>query len=90
LSLGALEAGHAIVAGVLMLSSLLSVAYLLPIVARAFFPPAIAVSAGDEVKIAEAPMPCLIALCATALLCLVLFFSAGSVETLLRGLFSPR
>jgi multicomponent Na+:H+ antiporter subunit D len=90
LSLGALEAGHAIVAGVLMVSSLLSVAYLLPIVARAFFPPAIAVSAGDEAKIAEAPMPCLIALCATALLCLVLFFSAGSVETLLRGLLSPR
>jgi multicomponent Na+:H+ antiporter subunit D len=90
LALGAIEAGHAIVAGVLMLSSLLSVAYLLPIVARAFFPPALAANAGEDVTIAEAPLPCLIALCSTALLCLVLFFSAGSIESLLRGLFPPR
>ena len=39
LALGALDAGYVIVVGVLMLSSLLSVAYLLPIVARGFFLP---------------------------------------------------
>ena len=39
LALGALDAGYVIVVGVLMLSSLLSVAYLLPIVARGFFSP---------------------------------------------------
>ena len=89
LSLGALEAGHAIVAAVLMLSSLLSVAYLLPIVARAFFPPALAAQS-DKTEIAEAPIPCLIALSSTALLCLVLFFYAGRLEMLLEGLFPPR
>jgi multicomponent Na+:H+ antiporter subunit D len=89
LSLGALEAGHAIVAAVLMLSSLLSVAYLLPIVARAFFPPALAAQS-DKTEIAEAPIPCLIALSSTALLCLILFFYAGRLEMLLEGLFPPR
>ena len=39
LTLGALDAGHVIAVGVLMLSSLLSVGYLLPIVARGFFLP---------------------------------------------------
>ncbi|MFT5392309.1 MAG: multicomponent Na+:H+ antiporter subunit D [Gammaproteobacteria bacterium] len=38
LALGGLEAGHLFVVAVLMLSSLLNVAYLMPIVGRAFFP----------------------------------------------------
>ena len=42
LALGALDAGYGIVVGVLMLSSLLSAGYLLPIVARGFFLPAAA------------------------------------------------
>lgn len=37
LMLGAVDTGHYIIIGVLMLSSLLNVAYLLPIVGRAFF-----------------------------------------------------
>ena len=89
LALGALDAGHAIVAGVLMVSSLLSVGYLLPIVARAFFPPVPGTDAAVAVAIEEAPLPCLIALCASALLCLVLFFYAGRIEVLLRALFPP-
>jgi multicomponent Na+:H+ antiporter subunit D len=84
LALGALEAGHAFVVGVLMLSSVLSAAYLLPIVARAFFlpPPC---GSKDAPKLCEAPAACLVALCATALLCLLLFFQANAVQTLLEG-----
>jgi multicomponent Na+:H+ antiporter subunit D len=86
LALGALDAGHILVVGILMLSSLLSVGYLLPIVARGFFlsPP----DAGPEGKAAikEAPVACLIALSFTAVLCILLFFLAGRIETLLAGI----
>ena len=82
LALGALDAGYVIVVGVLMLSSLLSVAYLLPIVARGFFLP----PGEGNIAVEEAPAACLIALSCTALLCIVLFFLAGRIETLLAGL----
>ena len=39
-----------------------------------------------EITVEEAPRACLIALSCTALLCVVLFFLAGQVETLLTGL----
>jgi multicomponent Na+:H+ antiporter subunit D len=82
LALGALDAGYGIVVGVLMLSSLLSAGYLLPIVARGFFLPA----SQGETNIEEAPTACLIALSCTALLCVALFFLAGRIEALLAGL----
>jgi multicomponent Na+:H+ antiporter subunit D len=94
LALGALETGHVFVVAVLMLSSLLSVAYLLPIVARAFFLPAPAEAhhanggPGAADGIHEAPVACLIALCATAILCVVLFAEAGRIEALLAGIFA--
>jgi multicomponent Na+:H+ antiporter subunit D len=90
LSLGALEAGYSIVVGVLMLSSLLSVAYLLPIVARAFFLPAPGERDNAETAIAEAPLPCVIALFSTAVLCMVLFFQAERLQSLLQELFATR
>ena len=82
---GALDAGYATVLAVLMLSSLLNVAYLVPIVARAFFlPPREGDShgRGDVPGIHEAPLPCVIALTTTAILCVVLFFGAGHVQAL--------
>jgi multicomponent Na+:H+ antiporter subunit D len=88
LGLGALESGHAWVIGVLMLSSLLNVGYLLPIVARGFFLPPPGVASGAATKIEEAPVACLVALCMTALLTVVLFFQAGTIETLLQGIFA--
>ena len=88
LILSAIDAGYLIVAGVLMISSLLSVAYLMPIVARAFFLPSPQSEAGVAVKIEEAPLPCLIALCFTAALTVVLFFQAGRLEALLEQLFT--
>jgi multicomponent Na+:H+ antiporter subunit D len=83
LALGALDAGYAIVMGVLMLSSLLSVAYLLPVVAHGFFLPPPGAPADDKTVVEEAPLACLIALSGTALLCFVLFVLAGPIETLL-------
>jgi multicomponent Na+:H+ antiporter subunit D len=84
LSIGALESGHSFVLAVLMLSSLLSVGYLLSIVGRAFF-----IAPADNThghhkdgKLAEAPLACLVPLCITALLCVVLFFQVDRIQAL--------
>ena len=86
LTLGALDAGHVIVVGVLMLSSLLSVGYLLPIVARGFFSPPPGQVVGGRIAIEEAPTACLIALCCTALLSIILFFFPGQIAAMLAGM----
>ena len=87
IGLGALDAGQTFVIAVLMISSLLNVAYLLPIVARAYFMPLPGQKGGNrQIAIKEAPFACLLALCFSAFLCLVLFFSAGQFEILLAPL----
>jgi multicomponent Na+:H+ antiporter subunit D len=86
IGLGALDAGFGFVIGVLMLSSLLNVAYLMPIVARAFFVPGSSgagSSGGARGGIEEAPLACVVPLLFTSALCLVLFFFAGEVERLI-------
>ena len=69
-------------AGVLMLSSLFSVGYLMPIVARAFFAPPR--DGGGEPGLREAPLLCVVPLCLTALGCIALFFGAEPILALLR------
>ena len=82
LALGTVEGDHWILLAVLMSSSLLNVAYLLPVVVRGFFLPS---KDGDgEEGVREAPLFCLAPLSLTALACLVLFFYAGWVQTLLE------
>ncbi len=72
LSLGTVETGQLILLGVLMLSSLLNIAYLLPIPIRAFFgKPADRV---QYTKINEAPKTILLAMTITATACIILFF----------------
>jgi multicomponent Na+:H+ antiporter subunit D len=66
-----------------MLSTLLNIAYLMPIVGRAFFRP---LPAGAPSRIAEAPWACLLPLCFTALASLALFFWPDPVLDLLRPL----
>ncbi len=92
LALAAADTGMLVVVAVYMASSLLNVAYLMPIVARGFFRPApepAAQAAGAAVSpraggIAEAPLLCVLPPCLTALGCLVLFFYADEVVALLR------
>ena len=77
LMIGALDAGHAWLLGVLALSTLLNIAYLLPIPARAFL-------AGDTPwRWAEAPLTCLLPLCLTALVSLWLFFQIPMSKALI-------
>ena len=87
--LGAAETGELLIVGVFIVSSLLNVAYLMPIVANAFFPlggePALrsvgAAAAPDGIQ--EAPLACLIPLCLTALGCIALFFFADQIYAFL-------
>ncbi len=83
IGLGAYDAGHIFVIAVLMVSSLLNVAYLLPIVARAFFAGPVDPPTEGSTSIEEAPLPCLIAMGVTAALCVVLFFYGDQIVILL-------
>jgi multicomponent Na+:H+ antiporter subunit D len=91
LALGAAEGDQLVFVAVLMVSSLLNVAYLLPIVAWAFFVPAPqpAGAAAAPQGISEAPLFCVVPLCLTALGCVLLFFFAGQVYGLLAPLAEP-
>ena len=90
LLVGSADAGQLTMIGVLMLSSLLNVAYLLPIVARGFFMPGpnynaqISESSGiSRAGIHEAPLACVAPLWITAIGCIVLFFYADALYELL-------
>jgi len=87
LILGAVEADHLILVAVLLISSLLNIAYLMPVAIRAFF-----VAPSDprsETKIKEAPLFCVIPLCITAVGCLVLFFFADDLYQFLSTIVQP-
>ena len=81
LIVGSLQAEQWFLMGILLLSTLLSIAYLLPIPIRAFFPGNSNVninnSRGWTMK--EAPLPSLIALSITAAGCILLFVFPGPV-----------
>jgi multicomponent Na+:H+ antiporter subunit D len=81
LALGALQAHQIAIVAVLMVSSLLNIAYLLPIPLKGFFGKPVD-DGHTDAGIHEAPLPCLIALCATALGCVLLFFFAGPLYAL--------
>jgi len=78
-----------LVVAVYMISSLLNVAYLMPIVANAFFAPETepaprsAGAAAAPTGIREAPLACLVPLCLTALGCIALFFFADRIYAFL-------
>ncbi len=77
---GAFDAGQPWMVVVLMVSSLLSIGYLMPIVVRAFFRP---LPEGEEGGIKEAPLLILLPICTTALACFAIFFYADEVYRLL-------
>ena len=91
LMMGALEAEQMVMMLVLMASSLLSIAYLMPVVARGFFRPAPLDGHDDSIDgnpsgIHEAPILCVVPPVLTALGCVVLFFYAGEIWNLLTGM----
>ncbi len=85
---GAVDSGHLFVLAVLIVSSLLNIAYLMPVVVRGYLLPPPGVAPGAKVRIKEAPVACVAALSLTALSCVVLFFQAGAIEALLKAAVS--
>ncbi len=83
LMLGSLEAGHIALMGVLMVSSLLNIAYLLPIPIQGFFAGR---NAGPSI-LKEAPWPCLVAMGITSAGCFVLFFFPQPLHDLAASLY---
>ncbi|MEL6947501.1 MAG: proton-conducting transporter membrane subunit, partial [Pseudomonadota bacterium] len=80
------DTGQIIIIGVLMVSSMLNVAYLLPVFARGFVGAGVRKDTrakGLTRGIQEAPLFCVLPLCLTAFGCLVLFFYSGSIEMFL-------
>jgi multicomponent Na+:H+ antiporter subunit D len=94
LALGAADANQVLLIAVLMLSSLLNVAYLVPIAIRGFMPAnyGTVISNGNNSDygwhIKEAPLLCVIPLCITATGCLALFFFADSLFLFLKPIIS--
>lgn len=82
LVMGTLEAQHYIPLLVLLISSLLNVAYLLPIPIRGFLSEPETTSNG----IHEAPLPCLIAMAITSMGCIALFFYPQPVYELMQSI----
>ena len=89
LALGAADADMNIFVGVLMMSSLLSIGYLMPIVGRAFFlPPTAWVDDhghhhGPQDELAEGDWKCTVPLTLTAAGCVALFVFASDLRDLL-------
>ena len=72
LAVGSVKEGHLVLMGALMVSSLLNIAYLIPIPVRAFM----AAEDGKKIEFKEAPLMCVVPLCITAVGSVVLFFVA--------------
>jgi multicomponent Na+:H+ antiporter subunit D len=92
LVLGTIEGGQLAMMVVLMVSSLLSIVYLMPVVGRAFFrPPPEDDGHGDHpgISIHEAPFLCVLPPVLTGIGCVVLFFYAENIYQLLIGVVAP-
>ncbi|MCX7555054.1 monovalent cation/H+ antiporter subunit D family protein [Marinicella sp. S1101] len=86
LLVGTLDSAQYFLMAALMISSLLNIAYLLPIPFRAFVPKEKMSREGIQIK--EAPLPSLLALSLTALICLVLFVYPQPLYELVTSVFS--
>ncbi len=89
LAVGTVERGMYFLTATLMISSLLNIAYLVPIPVRAFMTPA-----GQEpMTLKEAPLMCVVPLCITAVGSVLLFFFAheiyGVMEPIVGGTKTP-
>ena len=85
---GSLDTQHYVVLFAFALSTLLNCAYLLPIGLRAFFKPADPAQTITGSGIREAPLACVIPLCATAAATLLLFFYIQPIYDFLYPVFN--
>lgn len=89
LALGTLNADQWFMLVVLLVSTLLNVAYLLTIPIRGFFATAAPTDQGEAAAVREAPFASVLALSLTALGCIALFFYAQPLHNMMTNLFRP-
>jgi len=82
LVVGAMEADRAFFVAVLIIGSLLNIAYLMPVVVRAFFPEESSTQFKNEIR--EAPLACLIPILLTAAGCVIIFVYPDPFHALLQ------
>lgn len=80
---GSFDSGTIIWAMILMFSTLLNIAYLLPISVRAFLKPDPTLAAGERATMSEAPFACLWAIVLTAMASVCLFLYPAPLMTLI-------
>jgi len=85
---GALSAGQFVFVIVLIISSILNIAYLLPPVWKAFFPGKETEFDHEEIK--EAPWTCVAPVVITSVLCVALFFFPNELISLTKNLFASK
>ena len=83
IALGAVEADQLVFVAVLMISSLLNVAYLIPVFARGFFEPRDEREGAERQRMKEAPAFCVVPLWITAIGCIALFLFADRLYAML-------
>ncbi len=84
LALGAADGGSQVMLAVLMVSSLLSIGYLMPVIGKAFFSSAVDGEAGTGAE--RRHWLCVLPPVVTAAGCVALFFGADAIFRLLRGM----
>lgn len=100
LMMGAADAGHLVIIGVWMLSSLLSIAYLIPLVARGFFLPLQSeedrpqphgreISVIRLARMREAPLWCVAPACFTAILSVLIYFAGPPIAGFILPVLEP-
>ena len=80
---GALDAGSWVYMSIFMISSLLSIGYLMPVVGRAYFRK----PSEQDAHLHEAPWMCVVPLCITAVGCALLFVFPTPIYDLLMKMF---
>ncbi|MFD0915895.1 proton-conducting transporter membrane subunit [Pseudahrensia aquimaris] len=97
LMMAAADTGHIVIILVLMVSSLLNVAYLVPIFAKGFYLPAqgegsVAMNADTpwRERLSEAPLLCVLPPCLTAILCIISFFYAADIAAFIEPIVSAK
>ncbi|MGK2871041.1 MAG: proton-conducting transporter transmembrane domain-containing protein [Alphaproteobacteria bacterium] len=100
LMIGAADSGQQVMIGVWMLSSVLSVAYLIPVVARGFFlplqgekdrpqPQGQEVSTISQLRVREAPLWCVVPACITGVLSVLIYFVGPAIAEFVLPVLGP-
>ncbi len=100
LTMAAADSGHQVMTGILMLSTLLSIAYLIPMVARGFFLPlqeeadrpqaqGLEISVIRRARLREAPLLCVVPACVTAILSVLIYFAGPMIAGFVLPALGP-